>query len=348
MRASFAAFCLAVVLFSLGARAAELPRIVLFGTEAGPAPSGFAEALSIQLAGFAALERGRDLEGTLPEKLDRVKAALSARSVVAVWVERVPSGDTEQEYVVHVASRRHDRVLIAVVRLPGPESAEIDRALALKVREVIAQVLAASVEHAAVAPPEPPRTEPPPRPRPPRPPAPESPRAGVVLDVSLLGASSGNGGGDEQLGARLGAGARLRGAGWTVEALVSGGAASGSRTEQRGREVETRELLALASARVLLSSRWAAAGAYASAGTRIVSASGRATDGRTGDATKLVPMVILGPEVRAALGDSVALRAAMGIELALRRQRFSVEGDVLGDVGSLRGVGEVGVVVAID
>jgi hypothetical protein len=112
--------------------------------------------------------------------------------------------------------------------------------------------------------------------------------------------------------------------------------------------VETREILLLGSARALIESRWAAAGVHASGGTRLVFASGRAPDGATGDATKLLPIVQLGPEARAVLGESVSLRAAAAVELALRRQRFSVERDVIADVGSLRGVAEIGVVGTFD
>jgi hypothetical protein len=317
-----------------------VPRVIVFGTEAGPAPSGFVEALSIQLSGTAGIDIGAALSGALPEKVAAVQPLLARGGApVGIWLERSAGQDGATEFLVYVASRREDRVLVQVVRLPGPDSAETDRALALKVREVLDAVLAAGPERALTAPPVA-------RSVPRAPEAAATP--GAITELALVGSSAGNGSGEEQLGGVAGAGVRLRGASWQLELAGRAAALGGTEVRARERHVETRELILAPTLRALIASRWAAAGAHASGGVRIVSASGRAPDGQTGDATKLLPIVMIGPEARAVLGQAVALRAAMGIELTLRRQRFAVRGDPLLDAGSLRGVAEVGLVLAFE
>jgi hypothetical protein len=325
------------------------PRVLVFDTDAGPAPVGFVQALQIQLADRAALEPGPKVNGSLSERLDQASSALQAIGAsVALWVERVSTGEDSTQFLVHVVSRQRDRVLVQVVTLPGPESPETDRALALKVTEVLASVLdaqavdvapaivgrrqqvAPAAQEAAV------QTES------------AGPRAGVVVEAGALGASAVNGDDDAQLGALAGAGARLESNALQAEAVARFGAASGMQAAGQGGTVETNEMLVGAALRLLMAGRHGSAGVHGGGGVRIVQARGQAQDGRTGEATRTVPFVVFGPEARANVGSSIALRAGLGMEVALRRQVFAVEGAPVAELGTVRGSAEMMLVIVIE
>jgi hypothetical protein len=339
-RALFAAALLCATVSAESAR----PRIFVFDTDAGPAPTGFVQALQIQLADRATLGPGAKVQGSLSERLDQASAALQASDAsVALWVERVSMGQDSTEFLVHVVSRRRDRVLVQVVTLPGPESPETDRALAVKVTEVLTSVLDAQSVDLAPAIVE--RREP-------AAPAVQKrsagPRAGVVVEAGALGASSFNGDDDAQLGATASAGARLSYSALQAEAVARFGAASGMQAAGQGGTVETNEMLVAGALRVLLAGRYGSVGGHAGAGVRIVQARGEAEDGRTGEASRTVPFVAFGPEARANLSPSIALRAGLGMEVALRRQVFAVEGAPVAELGTVRGLAEMMLVIVIE
>lgn len=333
---------LACALFASTAVAAELPKVVVLSAEPPP-PQGFVEALRIQAAGsFSVVQSGNVSGASLPAKLASSEGPIDEqKGSVGIWVERSGSGGDKSEFLVYVVTRRHDRVLVEVVRLPGTDSPETDRALALKVREVIETVLVASdepdVAPAMVAPPS-------------REAESRRARASVtpLLSAELLGASGGDGTGASVLGAVLGAGVAWNGRGFGVEALASGFATTGSEREVAGSRVSSHELGLEASLRGLLVAQDFSAGGFAGFGVRRVSALGASVDGREGSAVRWVPELHVGPEVRAALGSAVDLRAALGLELALRRQRFSVLGREVSDLGSTRATAEIGVVVRFE
>ena len=290
------------------------------------------------------VERAGEVRGTLKERLEAVGKPLAERHAqVGVWVERVEATGESPEFLVYVVTPRQGRVLVEVVRLPGPESPETERALALKVREVIDSVMlpGAGPELAA-----PLRVE---RPAPPvasaRPSA--STRWAAVMEAGFTGESAGNAAYDPQIGAALGVGARARRAHWAGEVLLTAGWSNGAHSERGRARVETDELELGLALRALHASESLAAGVDAALGARGVRADGTAADGRTGRSTKIVPTLRLGPEVRVILSQNVALRAAGGLDYALVHQSFSVAGEVVSDLGRVRGAGWVGLVAAL-
>lgn len=320
--------------------AAPPPRVLVLDTET-PAPQGFVDALRIQAAGVAEVEHAGKVEGTLSQKVNGVGAPLGEHDAsVGVWVEQLSQGEAGTEFLVYVVTRRKNRVLVEVVRLPGGEEPETDRALAIKVRDVLDTLFAGTGE---------PTLEQPMVTRAQS----ETPRTGTtpswfwLVQAGLVGVSAGNGSTEQQLGGAIGTGARYRARGWLAEALLAGWLLNGTESEASGARVRTRELELNAGVRALIANDDLAAGAHLEFLTRFVSADGTASDGRTGDVFRLVPALRLGPEVRILFGPNVALRVAAGADLALRRQRFSVTGDEIVDLGSLRGSAEAGVIIAL-
>jgi hypothetical protein len=110
--------------------------------------------------------------------------------------------------------------------------------------------------------------------------------------------------------------------------------------------VEIHEIAFSGAARVLWTGRRApvALGGFAHFGARVLSAEGITPLGASGGADRVVPFVTAGPEVRLMLAPWLRLRAAVGAEIALSRQRFAVNGEPLLDLGPARGVAEVGLV----
>ena len=319
-------------------------RIFVFDTDRGPAPAGFIQALKIQLADRATLGPGPRVTGSLSERLDQASTTLAATGAsVALWVERISTGEDSTEFLVHVVSRRKDRVLVQVVTLPGPESPETDRALALKVTEVLGTVLDARTADVAPALSDRPVQAAP---------AVQRESAQVdwagVFEAGALGASAVNGDDDAQLGAAASAGARLEKNAFHGEAVARFGAANGMRASGQSGTVDTNEMLVAGALRLLVAGRYGAAGAHAGAGVRVVEARGEAQDGRSGEASRAVPFVVFGPELRANVGPSIALRAGLGLEVALRRQVFAVEGAPVAELGTVRGLAEMMLVIVIE
>ncbi|MBK7583443.1 MAG: hypothetical protein IPI67_25035 [Myxococcales bacterium] len=333
-----------VLLICAGSASAQ-PRtkILILGSDAGPPPEGFVEALSIQLAGSMTMERSGEVRGSLQERLRGVGKPLTAhRASVGVWVERTAAPGASPEFLVYVVTPRQDRVLVQVVRLPGPESPETERALALKVREVLDSVVQAGRDPDVSAPLRAERAHPPTSA-----PRPTMTHWAPLFVGDLTGASAGNALYDPQLGAALGAGARVQRASVAGEAVLTAGWASGAHSERSGGTADTSEFELGIGLRALYVSETVAAGLDTGVWARAVRAEGTAADGRSGRSTKLVPALRAGPEVRVNVTDSVAVRTAVGLDVALVRQSFSVAGEVVSDLGRVRGVGSVGLVVAL-
>ncbi len=333
LRLPTASFALAISLLSSLASAA--PKVLVFGTEDGPAPPGFVQALAIQSAGNLEVKAGGSVSGTVGDKLRSVEQPLRAEhAIVGIWVER-SSDPSRGEFVVYVASKQHDRVLVQVVRLPGKDEPETDRALALKVSEVLDRVVAASGDvTTAVAEPEPSVPEEP------------GPRWQPLVLVGVAAASAGNGRSETAIGGLLGAGVRRTNGRFVAELTLELRPFLPVESESSTGTARLTELDAFLRAHALLSGGPLAAGIQLATGPRILQATGTAPDGRSGDATRVVPMVHFGPEARFALGEVVSLRLAFGLDVSLRRQRFSVLGGEVADLGSIRGSGDLSAIVA--
>lgn len=315
-----------------------LPRVLVLDSEA-PVPPGFVEALKIQAASVAEIVAGGKVEGTLAQKVASVDAPLASQQAsVGVWVD-----SSNDLHLVYIVTRRRNRALVEVVRLPGGSSPETDRALAIKVRDVLDTLFAgAGGEPEVETTLRPERAQTPPEPA-------RIPTQSWwwLLQGGFGGVTGGNGSTDAQLGAALASGLRHGSPGAFFEGLAGIWLLSGTDDDLPTAAVRTRELELQLSSRALLASDALAFGLHFDAGLRVVAAHGTASDGRTGEATSLVPLLRLGPELRFRATKNVDLRGAAGFDLALRRQRYSVVGEEVTDLGSTRASFELGVVVAL-
>lgn len=317
-----------------------LPRVLVLDTEQ-PAPQGFVDALKIQAAGVAEITAGGKIEGTLTEKVASVEAPLAnEHASVGVWVETA-----NDVHVVYVVTRRRNRVLVEVVRLPGGESPETDRALAIKVRDVLDLLFAGAGGEPDVT-----ATL---RPPPVRasthrqPVATPEPSWWWLLQGGFAGVTKGNGSTSGEVGAALASGVRHGSRSLFFEGLAGAWLLNGTDRSSNAASVRTRELELSLSFRALVASRLFAGGLHVDGVMRVVAAHGTAANGDTGDATPVVPLVRIGPELRWRVIPNLDVRVAGGFDLALRRQRFSVVGEEITDLGTLRASYEVGVVVAL-
>src|SRR5262245_38580509 len=172
-----------VVLASVSAPAPAAPGVVVLSREAGGS-SAFVESLRIQLTGMAEVSVGPATEsGAGRAMAERARIYLAASGAwIAVWQERRASSTGQGLDVVVLAITREQRGRpIEVARLPDQSGDETERILALKVGELLHQVLAAAkseqelqgelAKRGRAAPEEaaPPAPKPPPPPKPPAP-----------------------------------------------------------------------------------------------------------------------------------------------------------------------------------
>jgi hypothetical protein len=335
----FAALALPITALASGQH-----KVLVLAADSEEPPQGFVQELTIQLAGSMSVERGGEVRGALRERLEAVVRPLEQHHAsVGVWVERAGPAGSEPEFLVYVVSSRRGRVLVEIVRLPGPESPETERALALKVREVLETVVQPGREPDVAAPIRPPVA---------------AARKGTTAERAharwsatfeggVTGASAASSKDDPEVGAAFAAGARFADGTLLAEAVLGAGWSSGTHTERGRARTDTNGWEASLSWRALHASDALAVGLDLAVGARVVRADGVAPDGKSGKATKVVPSLRAGPEVRVALSRSVSLRAAGGLEYALIRQTFSVGGVVTTDLGHARGTGWVGFVAAL-
>jgi hypothetical protein len=315
--------------------------VVVMRAPGGSTPAGFADALRIQLAGSATVIDGPEVTGTTAsERLASANRALRGPTSLVVWVEGSAADDGATHYVLYVVGSKRGRALMEVFRLTG-SGPEVDRALALKVHEVLDQVLA------------PPSTaadpagwvrdrEPPP---PVRPPPPARPiRASGIVELGGL-AISGSAG--PQAGAVVGAGGalrreRLRGEVYAVAYIASGH----DELAVPGR-VETDELGVGGGARVVYQLGPLSAGGGLELVGRRIHAIGTTPFGARGERSRWIGAGIGFAEARLPVGDALELRGAVGAEIALRRQQFSVNEITLIDLGRVRPVARLSALLRI-
>jgi hypothetical protein len=335
---------LALAMWAFGCACALADSGVILRERDGLRP-GLCGALRIQLSGAAEVtceeEEGSDLLS------DRITAAaarvreLDAR--LAVLVERDPNPGRVRMYIV---SAETDQAIFAIERIEDRPDPDVDRSLALKVRdayevvEVVEKTAPSSAAplSAALASPEARRAhqEPPPAP-------PAGPAWLMFLDA----------GGGVTLGTRqhgiaaIAVGAGKLASGWRAEL------GAGARFASRSQEVQTfGQINVLArgpelSLRLLWRSARVELGGALQGMVWFMRGEGVAADGSRGERTRLVPSVSLGPDLRVRLFSSAFLRIAPAVELSFVSQRFAVEDFVLVDEGMVRAVLPVSLLLAL-
>lgn len=305
--------------------APALARVTFLAPAATSEWSSFSETLRIVLAGVARVEEQHQQEQS-PAQVARALATDAASDVAAVlWAE----ADGADGFTLRALARSHPEATIAVgpILRPG-SSADTDRTIALKARDLLERLLA----------------PPPPAPRPAPPPAPtaalEARQPSAHADPTVrpgwqagVAAAAGPG---PNAKAEVGLGLRVAFTGFRSEALALAALATGS-TIPGERLVELREwdlAIALHGLRPLASPL--AIGGLLQLSTRWLQAQTLAADGRVNQARVMVPVLAVAPELRWTVGRWFEIGAASGVEISLRRQAFSLAGTPVGDLGRFR------------
>lgn len=121
---------------------AQEPRVLLL--EPDGAPTGLHLALQIQLAGIATVERiPQQARASAAQRVEIAgEFARERAALCAVSVEPPPAG-ADGPAILYAVGEREGRALIEVVRVPGGAGPELDRTLALKVREIVTELILA-------------------------------------------------------------------------------------------------------------------------------------------------------------------------------------------------------------
>ncbi len=310
---------------------AELSVILFEGRALRP---GLCVALRIQLSdvGDVACVKG-PLGKELGERLQEVSSEVRRRRArVGVMLARDPNPDLVRMFLV---GARADEAVLAIERIRNRPNPDVDRSLALKVREVHASVEV--VEKAqgspritgAIASPAP---EPalPVTTSEPMPPPPRGPRVFVEAGAGL-------GLGKHVQGLMpFAIGVSLRRRALVIDSALGGHVASRTETNATFARVRVREWAQALSVRTLWQGSSMALGASFDVMLARLSARATSADGRDGDSSLWSPRVALGPDLRVRLRDQLSLRFAPRLELALSRERFVVDERVLEDLGRVR------------
>lgn len=316
---------------------------------------GFEQALQIQFSDQANVRPAFGLaSGPLALRVDSaIQTVRREKADVGLWLE--PSGQ-RGEWLLYVVAARSGRVLVEVMNVPGEGGPEEERGLAIKTHEVLESSVMREKDSSSLTlepkAPAKPKSEPAPCPPPPKvakakAPEPPSP-VQVALEAGLLLASKG-GSLDLQYGlfanGRLDY--RIREHGYVAGSL---GLRMPSRlkAEEAGvGRVTIGEWTPFLSAHGGYRAGRLHLGAFAGLLVRVFRSEGITAGETVGSSTDAAPFLSLGAEGRFDLSKRLWLRAAVGPEIALRRQRFSLNDIAVADTGFIRVAGTLSLAVAL-
>jgi hypothetical protein len=327
--------CVLALIAIARASAASENRATVVLLERRGATTSLREALRIQLPREVNLEVAALESGTsTAARIRKGHEMLASRNgLVALWIERDDEIAGEHEVMVYFVGRSGSRALVEVLRVRAGGREEIDRAVAVKAVEVV-EALQSMPRPNVIAPfagASPPSS------------TPETPAVRSLHRLSLISelggaVASSSASAEAQAGAYAGLGAALVGDVWRTEALVLARAPTSlSRSDAAG-DLRATELDLFASIRGLWLGERIALGGFVGGGGRMVSVEGTTARGTPGRSDRVVPVLTFGPELRVLLAPWLNIRVAAGAELALRRQRFSLNAEPVLDLGPGRGV----------
>lgn len=322
------------------------PSVLVLRPAGSPAQPGLIQALRIQLADAGpVLEGGELVARSLPERIAEAgQRGRQAQARVAIWVEPAatagPLDAAGAPWLLYLVGRRDGRVLVDVVQVPEGTGPDVERSLALKVREAHDTMREAEpdgallvAEASAVAADQAPR--------------PWGFRLALGPAVAALdGSSAGQWGLSMALGAALHLGGRAREPGrvslhaaaqlrWFAAAPVK--AASGS--------VELDELdPGLWLAGLHHAGRFAI-GVSSGLLARRVHVEAVASSGERASARQLVWSIPIALELQVGLAERFALRLAPGFEINLNPETFAIEAVPVVELGRIRPGLELSLVV---
>jgi hypothetical protein len=321
-----AAFWLALVL-TTHARA-EVPtqertapeRVILLQPRNALARPGLEPSLRIQLRGLELLTLDIDLPSDLPSRLSVASEVARERSADwVVWADDVhtEADASASQAVLYVVGRRDGRALIEVVRVPGGEGPEVDRSLALKVRELVGvrdgAAFALGVREIEEA---------------------NTDERRVTLWLELGAHVSSEGSAGLVPDAFLALGPSLTTPDFVIAVPLE---LSYGFTRSAGRDgdrVEWTELGVGGWLKLLMRVHPSVqVGGGLGGKLSFSAAQGRSASGRSGRSTERLPALLVGAEAELRLSRSLGARAVLGLELRTQRQRFYIEGREVADTG---------------
>jgi hypothetical protein len=308
---------------------AERVVVLPMRTDTSPPRPGFVDALRIQLTRVGPVADLAALEGSsFDVRIDQAAgAARRAGAALAVWLEPTAS---PRVLLVHMVGPAHPRALVEVVRMSaGTGGPELDRAIALKVAEVLDTLRTLAEDQPLVAPLLPP---------------PPMGRYRVSLDGGALVAGP-SGTASAQVGAVVSVALTLEQPTWLGDAFVAVGLPTSEARETADGKSRVGELDVWVGARWLsLEGGWAF-GAAAEVGLRFLDADGVTPGGNRGGAGEVTPTLGGFAEGRLRLAGDMWLRLSIGPELALSRRRFTINDAEVLDMGVLRLSGRLALLV---
>jgi len=334
---AWAAACL-VCLFSQTGNAQS--RVLLFDTQNYPSRDGLYAALRIQLADVAHVTRF----GTLTDIAitDRVATASASvkneKAMLAVWVEGPNKlSDGSSELVLYLVGERSGRAVVELLRLPAGKGPDVDRSLALKVREVVDTLILPESHHGHLL------NRPEKEPSQDRGPFEPGPSLGWVYGAGVFAAT--------QSGTRFGLwGAALDGGVWSS---LSGFRIAGEVTLHLHGQIEIEneygrvfidETTPGIGVRGLVDYLPFAFGTLLGFQLRIVEATGVTLSGSEGDEQSVMPCFIAALDAQLDFDTVLALRIDIGLQFALRPKLYTINNRELAELGPPRPFAQLGVV----
>ncbi len=335
-RAVVPLFVCLVVLGWPASASGEVTVLVLARTPARPS-TGLVESLRIQLAKAATVRLGPSLSD--PKLAARQQQARHLKqqsgAVLAIWVE--PDRTERAGATALMLYLAGDGPEIDWRRLTAPAGPATDRAVALLVREALDSALAARAAAGADSG----------KAKSPGTGRPDAGRTGspwaFVIDSGVMAAAP-SVTADAQAGGLLSAGARFWHGPLLTELLVGTSVVSTMGTERPAGSLQISEIGVSLGGRALFATKTVAIGGSVEPSLRLLDVTGESPLGATGSCFRVVPALLVGPELRWLLHDNLHLRGSAGVQFALRRQRFAINDQILLDIGVARAVTQLSLV----
>lgn len=334
LKRKLSAWLIASLILGVWSRDVQADDRVVLLEDARRPNSGLIAALQIQLTGVAELDVRQEPDN--PGVSGRVQVAsrlAQADDVLLVtWAEpAVELGDGSREAVLYVVGHKQGRALLEVVRVPGGEGPEVERSLALKLREVVEEIRSNRAQAAAAdvmleAAPEPEEPE---------------PAAGWDIAVAVAGAVGPLSGSDlGQWGARMSAGPAWRSGALRLAGMLQVTVFPQVELARGASRVRFYEIGPGLLLRAQLRQGLFWFGVRAGPQLSWVKAEGESAT-RAGEANELTTSLLVGAEVELPIDDGVGIAAGVDLEAHFKRQHFTVEGERVVDLGRLRPVASI-------
>lgn len=284
---------------------------------------GLCTALRIQLSGVATVTcQPEELAGPLSARIRAVSERVRGSAKIGVLLERDPDPGLVRMYLVAAHS---DQALIALERIEDRPDADVDRSLALKVRDALDVVMTAEAAQRA-APPLPAALV--------TKPLPSAATQRWQATIEAGGAASWDA--HTRFSGLLAGGARLNHGPGYGELTVAARMSTAVRAESRFGVVDVAEWGAALSLRIGRRVGHFGLGALASVGLDRVAARGVTRDGTAGEKSVAALHTDVGLDLRVRLSRGVWIRLAPALQIYPITQRFALDDQLVVELGRLR------------